>query len=76
MPSGLPTQAELFEVYDAAMGVPTTDMDWFDALTRYKEAAAMALSAKHARARSQRGGSAMGGGVVNELIADAHRRVR
>ncbi len=76
VPSGMPTQAELLAVYDEAMGIPTTDMGWFDALTRYKEAAAMALMAKHARARSERGGSAMGGGVVNELIADAHRRVR
>ena len=37
----------------------------------------MALIAKHARKRAERGEASftMDGGVVNELIADAHRRV-
>jgi aminoglycoside phosphotransferase (APT) family kinase protein len=48
-PSGMPTAAELLDAYAAAGGAPLDDLVWFDALTRYKEAAATALLIKRAR---------------------------
>jgi aminoglycoside phosphotransferase (APT) family kinase protein len=77
VPSGMPTQAELLEVYEGALGTRTPDIEWFHALTRYKEAAAMALIAKHMRKRAAAEGGTplMDGAVVNELIADAYQRV-
>jgi aminoglycoside phosphotransferase (APT) family kinase protein len=48
-PSGMPTAAELLDAYTAADGAPLVDLRWFDALTRYKEAAATALLVKRAR---------------------------
>jgi len=44
-PSGMPTAAELL----AAYGQEPPDLRWFDALTRYKEAAATALLIKRGR---------------------------
>ncbi|CAN5356099.1 phosphotransferase family protein [soil metagenome] len=53
-PAGTPTKAELISAYEAAAsGAPLADMAWFDALTKYKEAAATALLLK----RGRRGGS-------------------
>jgi aminoglycoside phosphotransferase (APT) family kinase protein len=77
VPSGMPTQAELLETYESALGTRTPDIEWFHALTRYKEAAAMALIAKHMRKRAEAEGGTppMDGAVVNELIEDAHQRV-
>lgn len=48
-PSGMPTAAELLDAYAAAGGAPLADLRWFDALTRYKEAATTALLVKRAR---------------------------
>jgi aminoglycoside phosphotransferase (APT) family kinase protein len=48
-PSGMPTANELLDAYAAAGGAPLADLRWFDALTRYKEAAATALLIKRAR---------------------------
>jgi aminoglycoside phosphotransferase (APT) family kinase protein len=48
-PSGMPAAAELLDAYTAAGGAPLVDLRWFDALTRYKEAAATALLVKRAR---------------------------
>jgi aminoglycoside phosphotransferase (APT) family kinase protein len=76
--SRMPTGAELLRVYEEVRGVRVSDLEWFHALTRYKEAAAMALIAKHARKRAEQEGSEMsfdGGGIVSGLIADAHARV-
>lgn len=44
-PSGMPSPNELLDAYGAA----PPDLVWFDALTRYKEAAATALLVKRAR---------------------------
>lgn len=44
--AGTPTRQELIEAYEAAMGVTLRDLRWFDALTKYKEAAATALLIK------------------------------
>ncbi|MCF8587325.1 phosphotransferase family protein [Gordonia liuliyuniae] len=52
-PVGTPTKAELIAAYETAAGVSLADMDWFDALTKYKEAAATALLLK----RGRRGGA-------------------
>jgi aminoglycoside phosphotransferase (APT) family kinase protein len=48
-PSGLPTAAELADAYLEARGGQLPDLAWFDALTRYKEAAATALLIKRGR---------------------------
>ena len=53
-PAGTPTKAEVIAAYEAASGSPLQDMDWFDTLTKYKEAAATALLLKRGR-----GGGAM-----------------
>ena len=47
--SGMPAAAELLDAYAAAGGAAVDDLRWFDALTRYKEAAATALLIKRAR---------------------------
>ena len=73
----MPTQKELLDVYEGALGTHVTDLEWFHALTRYKEAAAMALIAKHMKKRAEAEGTTpmMDGGIVNQLIADARQRV-
>ena len=48
-PSGSPTVAEVVAEYEAAFGREIPDLDYFHALTRYKEAAATALLIKRAR---------------------------
>ena len=45
-PAGTPTRAEVMEAYVAAGGQKLPDLDWFHALTLYKEAAATALLLK------------------------------
>lgn len=50
--SGLPSSDELLAAYEAAVGEPTKDLQWFDALTYFKEASATALIAKLARRRN------------------------
>jgi aminoglycoside phosphotransferase (APT) family kinase protein len=47
--SGMPTAAELLDTYREAGGASLDDLAWFDALTRYKEAAATALLIKRGR---------------------------
>jgi aminoglycoside phosphotransferase (APT) family kinase protein len=41
--TGMPTRDEVIAAYTEATGRELPDLDWFDALTRYKEAAATAL---------------------------------
>ena len=53
MDSGMPSDAELLALYESETGASVPDLDWFHALTRYKEAAAMALIAKLAVRRGQ-----------------------
>lgn len=74
--SGVPTDEELLAAYEEARGTPTADLGWFHALTRYKEAAAMALIAKHASRRGDTEMLARFAVMLPELIADAHDRVR
>jgi aminoglycoside phosphotransferase (APT) family kinase protein len=52
VPSNMPTRAELLGAYESGTGRATDDLDWFDALTYYKEGAAMALISKLARRRN------------------------
>ena len=47
-PAGTPTPAQLVTAYEDAVGSALPDLDWFHALTRYKEAAATALLLKRA----------------------------
>lgn len=44
---------ELLAVYETASGRPVADLGWFDALVRYKQAAASALLVKNAERRDQ-----------------------
>ncbi|MFI1031690.1 phosphotransferase family protein [Streptomyces sp. NPDC020951] len=48
-PTGMPTRAELLAAYQEIRGEPLHDMDWFEALTKYKESAATALLIKRGR---------------------------
>jgi aminoglycoside phosphotransferase (APT) family kinase protein len=47
---GLPPPAALLAEYEAKAG-PVADLDWFAALVRFKQAAAMAMIVKHGRRR-------------------------
>lgn len=47
--SGMPSARDLLDAYADAGGARLDDLAWFDALTRYKEAAATALLIKRAR---------------------------
>jgi aminoglycoside phosphotransferase (APT) family kinase protein len=49
VPSGMPTTRELLDHYIAARGSGLPDMNWFEALTRYKETSATALLIKRYR---------------------------
>ena len=53
--TGLPTPQELTAAYEEASGQPVTDLDWFAALVRYKQAAASALIIKNNRKIPQPG---------------------
>jgi aminoglycoside phosphotransferase (APT) family kinase protein len=48
-PTGVPSVPELLAGYAEAGGPPTADLNWFHALTRYKEAAATGLLIKRGR---------------------------
>lgn len=74
--SGMPSDAELLAAYEAESGGPVPDLDWFHALTRYKEAAAMALIAKHLAKKGDTDTLAKMAAMLPALIADAHQRVR
>jgi aminoglycoside phosphotransferase (APT) family kinase protein len=53
--SGLPDKRELVAAYEAASGVAIDGLGWFDALVRYKQAAASALIVKNNRKLHQPG---------------------
>jgi aminoglycoside phosphotransferase (APT) family kinase protein len=72
--SGMPADTELLAAYEAEAGA-VPDLAWFHALTRYKEAAAMALIAKHAARRGDAEILGRMAEMLPALIADAHRRV-
>lgn len=74
--SGMPSDAELLEAYIEEAGAPVPDLDWFHALTRYKEAAAMALIAKHLAKKGDAETLTKMADMLPALIADAHDRVR
>jgi aminoglycoside phosphotransferase (APT) family kinase protein len=46
--AGTPARREVVRAYEAALGRPVSELGWFDALTRYKEAAATGLLLKRA----------------------------
>lgn len=73
--SGMPSDVELLAAYEAETGRAVADLDWFHALTRYKEAAAMALIAKLAARRGDDEILARMAVMLPELIRDAHQRV-
>jgi aminoglycoside phosphotransferase (APT) family kinase protein len=74
--SGMPTQAELLAAYQEAGGGSIADLDWFHALTRFKEAATTGLIAKHL---ARQGNTEFFERMAVELpamIAEAHAIVR
>ncbi|MDX6595994.1 MAG: hypothetical protein QOI72_1376 [Solirubrobacterales bacterium] len=73
--SGMPSDARLLAAYEAETGGPVADLDWFHALTRYKEAAAMALIAKLAARRGDEEILDRMSEMLPRLIKDAHQRV-
>ena len=46
--AGTPMRSEVVRAYEEALGRPVPELGWFDALTRYKEAAATGLLLKRA----------------------------
>ena len=75
VPSGMPTRGELLAAYEAGVGESTQDLVWFDALTYFKEGAAMALIAKLARRRHPGEPDMFPPGVCPGLIARAAETV-
>jgi aminoglycoside phosphotransferase (APT) family kinase protein len=74
--SNMPSDAELLDEYANCMGAAPVDLDWFHALTRYKEAATMALIAKHAVRRDpDTPMMAAFAAILPPMIDDARRRV-
>jgi aminoglycoside phosphotransferase (APT) family kinase protein len=73
VPSGMPSRAELLTYYESAAGSATKDLEWFDALTCFKEGAAMALIAKLARRRNPGGPDMFPASICTDLIARAGR---
>jgi aminoglycoside phosphotransferase (APT) family kinase protein len=71
VPSGIPSRVELLEAYESAIGDLVKDLEWFDALTCFKEGAAMALIAKLARRRNPGGLDPCPASTCTELIARA-----
>ncbi|MEU6352703.1 phosphotransferase family protein [Streptomyces sp. NPDC047072] len=61
-PTGMPTRAELLDAYQEARGERLADLEWFEALTKYKESAATALLIKRGRKAGE--------------LTDMHRRMR
>jgi aminoglycoside phosphotransferase (APT) family kinase protein len=47
--AGTPPRREVVRAYEEALGRPVAELGWFDALTRYKEAAATGLLLKRAQ---------------------------
>ncbi|WGL54006.1 phosphotransferase family protein [Nocardioides sp. BP30] len=75
-PVGTPSRSDLIAAYSAAAGHALADMDWFDTLATYKEAAATALLLKRARS----GGAlpapmARMAGAITLMVEDVIRRL-
>jgi aminoglycoside phosphotransferase (APT) family kinase protein len=56
--AGMPPNTELLSAYEESAGAAVQDLQWFNALVRYKQAAAGAFIIRNARRRGQEGGSA------------------
>ncbi|HLN18484.1 MAG TPA: phosphotransferase family protein [Acidimicrobiales bacterium] len=68
---GMLSADELLAAYTEARGAPLPDLDWFHALTRFKEAAATALIVKHLRRRQGVvAADEFGAGQIPQLIVD------
>jgi aminoglycoside phosphotransferase (APT) family kinase protein len=61
---GMPANEELLSVYEHHRGAAVKDLEWFDALVRYKQAAAGALIARNARRRGKEAATAGGNGPL------------
>jgi hypothetical protein len=50
---GMPGDAELLSAYEHTSGAKVSDLEWFAALVRYKQAAASALIIRNSRRRGR-----------------------
>jgi aminoglycoside phosphotransferase (APT) family kinase protein len=75
VPSRMPSRVDLLSYYEQAVGEVTKDLEWFDALTCFKEGAAMALIAKLARRRNPGAPDLFPAKICTDLIARAERMV-
>ena len=67
----MPPTAELLAAYESGVGEATKDLEWFDALTSFKEASATSLILKLARRRNPDGPDIFPGSFCTGLIARA-----
>jgi aminoglycoside phosphotransferase (APT) family kinase protein len=75
VPSNMPPRSELLSAYEERVGAKTDDLQWFDALTSFKEGAAMALIAKLARRRNPGAPDMFPASTCVELIDRAAKMV-
>jgi len=70
-PSGMPSAQEILDAYVEAGGRPPADFTYFEALTRYKEAAATGLLIKRARKRGMGDSMANMGSQLADWLHEA-----
>ena len=69
--AGMPSNDELLRVYEQHRGVEVSDMPWFEALVRYKQAAISALLIRNAR---RRGAAELPIDGIASLLVSAQKR--
>ncbi len=69
--AGMPGNDELLDLYQQHRGVEVSDMPWFEALVRYKQAAISALLIRNARSR---GAAELPTGGISSLLESAQKR--
>jgi aminoglycoside phosphotransferase (APT) family kinase protein len=75
VPAGMPSPDELLDCYEQAAGRRARDLEWFEALVRYKQAAATALIAKNARKRGVESPIPEPEGLIGTLLEQAGERL-
>jgi aminoglycoside phosphotransferase (APT) family kinase protein len=69
---GMPSNEELIGTYEESRGATVQDLEWFEALVRYKQAAISALLARNARRRGDAPTTREG---IDNLLASARARL-
>lgn len=75
LPAGMPSPDELLDCYEQATGRRARGLEWFEALVRYKQAAATALIAKNARKRGVESPIPDAEGLIGTLLDQASERL-